>query len=479
MIEFVTLLFIFTLRHRDIVKSDLSVIILAAGKGTRMNSRLPKVLQPLASRPLLAHVLQCVEQLQATRSIVVYGHGGAAVQACFVQTLVSGRAIDWVEQVEQLGTGHAVQVTLPVLPVEGQSLILYGDVPLVQPETLKRLQAAAQSGIAMITQNLASPTGYGRIVREHGAITRIVEQKDATPAELQISEVNTGIYCVDNALLHSWLPKLSNQNAQGEYYLTDIVALAADDGIVIGAIQPSHDFEVEGVNDRCQLASLERRFQRHQAEQLLSAGVTLLDPARFDLRGQLSVGQDVVIDINVIIEGDCYLGDGVQVGAGCVLKNARVGSGTQIQPYSILDDVTIGAKASVGPFARLRPGTELADEAHIGNFVEVKNSRIGRGSKANHLAYLGDAVIGAGSNIGAGTITCNYDGARKHQTIIGERVFIGSNSALVAPISIGDGATIGAGSVVTQSVEIDSLAIARGTQRNIANYQRPNKSESR
>lgn len=452
--------------------TTLTVIILAAGKGTRMNSRLPKVLQPLASRPLLAHVLQCAQQLQAERTIVVYGHGGAQVQAIF-----KDQAISWVEQAEQLGTGHAVQVTLPVLPTDGHSLILYGDVPLVQPATLKRLQAAAQSGIAMITQQLAHPSGYGRIVREQGLITRIVEQKDATTAELQISEVNTGIYCVDNALLHRWLPKLSNQNAQAEYYLTDIVAMAAAEGLVIGSIQPTHEFEIEGVNDRRQLAGLERRFQQYQAEQLLQSGVTLLDPTRFDLRGQLSVGQDVLIDINVIIEGDCYLGDGVSIGAGCILKNARIGSGTQVQPYSVLDDVTIGANAMVGPFARLRPGTELADDAHIGNFVEVKNSRIGRGSKANHLAYLGDAVVGAGSNIGAGTITCNYDGARKHQTIIGERAFIGSNSSLVAPVSIGDGATIGAGSVITKSVDAESLAVARGTQRQIANYQRPTKGQ--
>ncbi|MEC7119280.1 MAG: bifunctional UDP-N-acetylglucosamine diphosphorylase/glucosamine-1-phosphate N-acetyltransferase GlmU [Pseudomonadota bacterium] len=450
----------------------LSVIILAAGKGTRMNSRLPKVLQPLANRPLLAHVLQCAERLSADRTIVVYGHGGAAVQAAFTDP-----AIDWVEQAEQLGTGHAVQVTLPVLPTQGQSLILYGDVPLVQPDTLKRLQVAAQSGLAMITQTLDNPTGYGRIVREAGQIVRIVEQKDADKNVRAIQEVNTGIYCVDNALLHRWLPNLSNHNAQSEYYLTDIVAMAAADGIAIGSIQPSQDFEVEGVNDRRQLAGLERRYQRYQADQLLLTGVTLLDPDRFDLRGRLSVGQDVLIDVNVVIEGDCYLGDGVRIGAGCLLKNARIGAGTQVQPYSVLDDVTIGASATVGPFARLRPGTELADDAHIGNFVEVKNSRIGRGSKANHLAYIGDAVVGAGSNIGAGTITCNYDGARKHQTVIGERAFIGSNSSLVAPVSIGDGATVGAGSVVTKSVEAGSLAVARGSQRNIANYQRPVKGQ--
>lgn len=448
----------------------LSVIILAAGKGTRMNSRLPKVLQPLAGQPLLGHVLAQAQRLQVERMITVYGHGGEQVKATFAK-----QDIEWVEQAEQLGTGHAVQVTLPVLPQQGQSFILYGDVPLVQPETLKRLQQAASTGIAMITLSLDNPTGYGRIVREDGKIRRIVEHKDASEAEKQISEVNTGIYCVDNACLHRWLPQLSNNNVQGEYYLTDIVAMAVADGLEIGSIQPEYEFEVEGVNDRIQLANLERRFQLHQVLQLQKAGVTFLDPARFDLRGQLSVGQDVRIDVNVIIEGDCYLGDGVVVGAGCVLKNARVAAGTIIHPYSVLDDVTVGADTTIGPFARLRPGTELADGAHIGNFVEVKNSRIGRGSKANHLAYLGDAVVGAGSNIGAGTITCNYDGAFKHQTVIGENAFIGSNSSLVAPIQIGDGATVGAGSVVTKNVADNALAVARGQQRQIENYQRPRK----
>lgn len=450
----------------------LTVIILAAGKGTRMNSRLPKVLQPLAGRPLLAHVLEQAKRLQADRMITVYGHGGALVQAAF-----AGQAIEWVEQAEQLGTGHAVQVTLPVLPTDGQSLILYGDVPLVQPETLQRLQAAATGGLAMITMNLANPTGYGRIKREAGRIVRIVEQKDASPEERLITEINTGIYCVDNARLHEWLPKLSNHNVQKEYYLTDIVEMAAADGVEIGSIEPTYDFEVEGVNDRLQLSALERRFQAYQAEQLMRAGVTLLDPARFDLRGRLSVGQDVRIDANVIIEGDCYLGDGVVVGAGCVLKNARVGAGSVLQPYSVLDDVVVGSENAIGPFARLRPGSELADGVHIGNFVEVKNSRIGRGSKANHLAYVGDAVVGSGSNIGAGTITCNYDGAYKHQTVIGSNAFIGSNSSLVAPVTIADGATVGAGSVITKDVAESQLAIARGQQRNINNYQRPSKNK--
>lgn len=448
----------------------LSVIILAAGKGTRMNSRLPKVLQPLAGKSLLGHVLAQVQRLAVERVITVYGHGGEQVKSRFAD-----QAIEWVEQAEQLGTGHAVQVTLPVLPKAGQSFILYGDVPLVQPETLQRLQASASSGISMITLHVDNPTGYGRIVREGGKIQRIVEHKDATDAEKEITEINTGIYCVDNAYLHQWLPRLSNENVQGEYYLTDIVAMAVAEGLEIGSIQPTVDFEVEGVNDRLQLANLERRYQCYQTQQLQKLGVTFFDPQRFDLRGQLSVGQDVQIDINVIIEGDCYLGDGVQVGAGSILKNARVGAGSIIQPYSVLDDVTVGADTTIGPFARLRPGTELSDGAHIGNFVEVKNSRIGRGSKANHLAYLGDAVVGAGSNIGAGTITCNYDGAFKHQTVIGENAFIGSNSSLVAPVHIGDGATVGAGSVITKDVAENALAVARGQQRHIENYQRPRK----
>lgn len=452
----------------------LSVIILAAGKGTRMNSRLPKVLQPLAGKPLLGHVLAQTARIDADRVITVYGHGGDLVKAAFTCPTHAGQTIDWVEQAEQKGTGHAVQVTLPVLPETGKSLILYGDVPLVRADTLRRLLDAANGGLAMITLDLENPTGYGRIVRNSkNQITRVVEQKDATEKERAITEVNTGIYAVDNALLHRWLPNLSNDNAQGEYYLTDIVEMAAKDKIIIGSIQPTYAFEVEGVNDRLQLSALERQWQRHQAIDLMKAGVTLLDPARFDLRGHLSVGQDVQIDINVIIEGDCYLGDGVSVGAGCHLKNAKISSGTKILPYSIIDDVTIGSNAFIGPFARLRPGTVLADDVHVGNFVEIKNSRVGDGSKANHLAYIGDALIGSSSNIGAGTITCNYDGANKHQTMIGSQAFIGSNSSLVAPVSIGDQATVGAGSVVTTDVPAGSLAVARGQQRNIANYKRP------
>ena len=446
----------------------LSVIILAAGKGTRMNSRLPKVLQPLAGQPLLAHVFKQANTLNAEQVIGVIGHGSAYVKQQFAD-----QPVTWVEQTEQLGTGHAVQVTLPALPKTGQSLILYGDVPLIRAQTLQQLQEAAAGGIAMMTLTVADPTGYGRIVRQDHKIQRIVEHKDASEQQRQICEINTGIYCVDNACLHRWLPKLSNNNAQGEYYLTDIVEMAVADGLDIGSVQPEYECEVEGVNDRLQLATLERRYQAYQAEQLLKAGVTLTDPVRFDLRGTLSTGQDVRIDVNVVIEGECHLGDGVQIGAGCMLKNVRIGADTVILPYSVLEGAVVGASAHIGPFARLRPGAELADQVHVGNFVEVKNSQLGQGSKANHLTYIGDAIIGSGSNIGAGTITCNYDGVNKHKTIIGDKAFIGSNSSLVAPLHIGHGATVGAGSVVTKDVPDTTLAVARGQQRNVENYQRP------
>ncbi|TXJ08355.1 MAG: UDP-N-acetylglucosamine diphosphorylase/glucosamine-1-phosphate N-acetyltransferase [Acinetobacter sp.] len=448
-----------------------TVIILAAGKGTRMKSALPKVLQPLANTPLLGHVFETAKKLNAQRLITIYGHGGELVKQTFVD-----ENIDWVEQAEQLGTGHAVQMTLPVLPQDGLSLILYGDVPLVMPETLQRLlDESIHSGIGMITLDVADPTGYGRIVRQDGKVQAIVEHKDASAAQRQITEINTGIYCVSNAKLHQWLPKLSSNNAQGEYYLTDIVAMAVSEGLEIASITPEFAFEVEGVNDRLQLANLEREWQRYQAQQLMRQGVHLIDPNRFDLRGTLSCGQDVIIDINVIIEGDCELGDNVKIGAGCVLKNTTIAAGTIVQPYSVFDSAIVGQNNQIGPFARLRPQAILADEVHIGNFVEVKNTRIGHASKANHFTYLGDAEIGTESNIGAGTITCNYDGANKHKTIIGNQAFIGSNSSLVAPVHIGDGATVGAGSVITRDVENNSLAFERSTQLSKANYQRPQK----
>ena len=448
-----------------------SVIILAAGKGTRMRSNLPKVLQPLAGRPLLGHVIETAKKLNAANIITIYGHGGDKVQQAFAQ-----ENVQWVEQAEQLGTGHAVKVTLPVLPTEGVSLILSGDVPCVTQETLQRLlDASAQTGIGIVTLTVDDATGYGRIVRENGQIQAIVEHKDANDEQRKIKEFNTGIYCVSNAKLHQWLPKLSNENAQGEYYLTDIIAMAIVDGLEVASVEPELAFEVEGVNDRVQLAALEREFQNHQAKKLMQQGVHLIDPARFDLRGNLSVGQDVRIDINVIIEGDCEFGDDVEIGAGCVIKNTKIASGTKVQPYSIFDHAVVGSDAQIGPFARLRPGAKLANEVHIGNFVEVKNSSIGLGSKANHFTYLGDAEVGAGSNIGAGTITCNYDGANKYKTIIGDAAFIGSNSSLVAPVSIGNGATIGAGSVITRDVAENSLAFERSKQVAKENYQRPQK----
>ena len=448
-----------------------TVIILAAGKGTRMRSKLPKVLQPLAGQPLLGHVIHTAKQLHAQNIITIYGHGGDLVKNSFQH-----EHIQWVEQAEQLGTGHAVQVTLPVLPQDGISLILYGDVPLVRQQTLEQLlDASSQTGIGMITLTVDNPTGYGRIVRENGQIQAIVEHKDASDAQRQIQEINTGIYCVSNAKLHEWLPKLSNNNAQGEYYLTDIVEMAVAEGLEIASIQPEQAFEVEGVNDRIQLAALEREFQAQQALELMRQGVTLTDPKRFDLRGQLKVGQDVRIDINVIIEGDCELGDGVEIGAGCVLKNTKIAAGTKVQPYSIFDGAVVGEDTQIGPFARLRPGAKLANDVHIGNFVEVKNSSIGLGSKANHFTYLGDAEVGAGSNIGAGTITCNYDGANKFKTIIGDAAFIGSNSSLVAPVVIGNGATVGAGSVITRDVADNSLAFERSKQVAKEDYQRPQK----
>ena len=448
-----------------------SVIILAAGKGTRMRSHLPKVLQPLAGRPLLGHVIETAKKLQAENIITIYGHGGQLVQDAFVE-----EKIQWVEQAEQLGTGHAVQMTLPVLPKEGISLILYGDVPLVRQQTLEQLlEASRETGIGMITLTVENPAGYGRIVRESGKIQAIVEHKDASDEQRLINEINTGIYCVSNAKLHQWLPQLSNDNVQDEYYLTDIVAMAVADGLEIASIQPELAFEVEGVNDRLQLSTLERDFQQQQAKDLMQQGVHLIDPSRFDLRGTLKAGQDVRIDINVIIEGDCEFGDFVEIGAGCVLKNTKIAAGTKVQPYSVFENAVVGENTQIGPFARLRPGAKLGDDVHIGNFVEVKNTSIGTGSKANHFTYLGDAEVGENSNIGAGTITCNYDGANKHKTIIGNEAFVGSNSSLVAPVRIGNGATVGAGSVITRDVEDYSLAFERAKQLSKENYQRPQK----
>ncbi|MBQ0714350.1 MAG: bifunctional UDP-N-acetylglucosamine diphosphorylase/glucosamine-1-phosphate N-acetyltransferase GlmU [Paraperlucidibaca sp.] len=454
----------------------LQVVILAAGKGTRMRSALPKVMQPLAGKPLLAHVLDASRTLGAERPIVVYGHGGDVVQNAFTND-----AIDWVLQAEQKGTGHAVLVALPVLAKEGSTLILYGDVPLLSVSTLQRLLAVCEgkNELGLLTVTLDNPTGYGRIVREAGKVSRIVEQKDASADELLIKEVNTGILCVPNALLHKWLPELRNANSQGEYYLTDLIGMATAEGVAVTAVHPNTPWEVEGVNDKLQLATLERVWQRAQADALLRAGVTIIDPARVDIRGELVHGQDVLLEPNVQINGRVVLGDGVQVGMGSVLSNCEIAAETIIKPYSIIDSASIGERAQIGPFARIRPGSDLGADVHIGNFVETKATRMGAGSKANHLTYLGDAVIGSGSNIGAGTITCNYDGANKHLTTIGDNVFIGSNNSLVAPVEISSNATTGAGSTITKSVAQATLAVSRAKQITLDGWQRPTKNTTK
>lgn len=454
----------------------LQVVILAAGKGTRMRSALPKVMQPLAGKPLLAHVLDASRTLGAERPIVVYGHGGDVVRNAFTND-----AIDWILQAEQKGTGHAVLVALPVLAKEGSTLILYGDVPLLSVSTLQRLLAVCEgkNELGLLTVTLDNPTGYGRIVREAGKVSRIIEQKDASADELLIKEVNTGILCVPNALLHKWLPELRNANSQGEYYLTDLIGMATAEGVAVSAVHPDTPWEVEGVNDKLQLATLERVWQRAQADALLRAGVTIIDPARVDIRGELVHGQDVLLEPNVQINGRVVLGDGVQVGMGSVLSNCEIAAETIIKPYSIIDSASIGERAQIGPFARIRPGSDLGADVHIGNFVETKATRMGAGSKANHLTYLGDAVIGSGSNIGAGTITCNYDGANKHLTTIGDNVFIGSNNSLVAPVEISSNATTGAGSTITKSVAQATLAVSRAKQITLDGWQRPTKNTTK
>ncbi|MGP5518494.1 bifunctional UDP-N-acetylglucosamine diphosphorylase/glucosamine-1-phosphate N-acetyltransferase GlmU [Psychrobacter celer] len=455
--------------------SPLSVIILAAGKGTRMQSAKPKVLQTLAGKSLLAHVLDTCHQLTVDETIIVHGFGGEQVKA-EITTQYAQSALTWVAQTEQLGTGHAVKVTLSDLPKDGQSLILYGDVPLVSCQTLTALKSANTDGMSMLTLTVDNPFGLGRIKRDNnGNIEAIVEQKDASADERAIKEINSGIYCVDNALLHKYLPKLSNDNAQQEYYLTDIVKMAVADGIAIAAIEPEHTFEIEGVNNRQQLASLERTWQGKLVADLQEAGVQFADPSRVDIRGTLSAGQDVFVDVGVVFEGDCTLGDNVYIEAGCVIKNAHIGNACHIKPYCVIDHAKIGAGVDVGPFAHLRPESVLADQSKVGNFVEIKKSTIGQGSKVNHLSYVGDSTVGTGVNIGAGVITCNYDGANKSQTIIEDNAFIGSNASLVAPVTIGDTATVAAGSVITKDVDASALAFGRARQTQKENFQRPTK----
>ncbi len=451
--------------------SMLHLIILAAGAGKRMYSHLPKVLQPLGGRPLLAHALAVAEQLTPATTHVVYGHGGTQVRHAFAHA-----EVNWVEQAQQLGTGHAVAQALPQVPDAATVLILYGDVPLLQAQTLRTLLRPLNQPrhIAVLTVELRAPTGYGRILRdEQGQVTGIVEEKDASPAEKMITEVNTGILAAPAHALKRWVAQLSNRNAQGEYYLTDVLALAKAEEYHIATLLASDTQEVMGVNDRLQLAELERVYQGRQARALLRQGVGVADPDRFDLRGELQAGVDVWLDINVICEGRVILGDGVRIGAGCLLRDVTLGAGTEVLPYSVLDGVQAAAACRIGPYARLRPGTVLAAQTHIGNFVELKNSQVGHGSKINHLSYIGDTSVGEGVNIGAGTITCNYDGVHKHRTVIADRAFIGSNTQLVAPVTIGVGATIGAGSTITHDAPPEQLTLARAPQMTVAHWKRP------
>jgi bifunctional UDP-N-acetylglucosamine pyrophosphorylase/glucosamine-1-phosphate N-acetyltransferase len=447
----------------------LSVVILAAGKGTRMCSRLPKVLHKIADKPMVQHVIDSVKDVGAENIHLIYGHGGDQMQAH-----ITDSQLNWIEQTEQLGTGHAMQMALPHFRDNEKILIVYGDVPLLAPQTLQRLvDAQPEGGIGLLTVHLEDPTGYGRIERVDGKITAIVEQKDASESQRAIKEVNTGILVASAADLNRWLPALSSDNAAGEFYLTDIIGMAHQEGKLIEAVNPSSSVEVEGVNNRLQLATLERAYQLQVAEKLLLSGVMLRDPARFDLRGELTCGLDVDIDINVIIKGKVTLGDGVVVGANCILIDCDIEDDVVIQANSIIESSHIGARSTIGPFARIRPNTVLKEEVHVGNFVEIKKSTLGNGSKCGHLTYLGDTTIGERVNVGAGVITCNYDGANKFQTIIGDDVFVGSDCQLIAPVTIGNGATTGAGTTVANDVPDNALAISRTKQRHLNNWKRP------
>lgn len=449
----------------------LSVVILAAGKGTRMYSDLPKVLHPIAGKPMVKHVIDTAKQLGAHNIHLVYGHGGD-----LMQQRLANEPVNWVLQTEQLGTGHAMQQAAPFFADDENILMLYGDAPLITKATLEKLIAAKpDKGIALLTVVLDNPTGYGRILRENGNVVGIVEQKDANAEQLKIQEVNTGVMVSDGASFKKWLTQLDNNNAQGEYYMTDVIALANRDGCQVAAVQAADLMEVEGANNRLQLTALEQYFQQKQARELLLAGVMLLDPNSFKLRGELTHGKDVEIDMNVILKGKVRLGNRVKIGAGCVITNCDIGDDVEIKPYSVLEDSSVGANAAIGPFSRLRPGAELAENTHVGNFVEIKKAQIGKGSKVNHLTYVGDAEIGKDCNIGAGVITCNYDGANKFKTIIGDNVFIGSDSQLVAPVTIESGATIGAGSTIRDDVRHDELVTTRVPQKHIQGWERPKK----
>ncbi len=452
----------------------LSIVILAAGQGRRMRSDIPKVLQPLAGAPLLAHVLELAASLVPAATHVVHGHGGEAVRERFAQATT----LQWWRQSEQRGTGHALLQALPGIPDTHRVLVLYGDVPLLRGETLRSLleSAGRHGGVALLTALLDDPEGYGRIVRDaRGQLRRIVEQRDAGARERRIREVNTGVLVAPARLLRAWLARLSPENAQGEYYLTDVVAMAVRQRRSVATLTAADATEVLGVNDKLQLAEAEAEYRRRRARQLMAHGVTLIDPARIDLRGAISVGRDVLLDANVVLEGPVELADGVRIGANCVLSNAQIGARTVLHPNCVVQGVRVGSDCQVGPFTRLRPQADVGDGVHLGNFVEIKNSRIGAGSKVNHLSYIGDSTVGRDVNVGAGSITCNYDGMNKLRTDIGDAAFIGSGSMLVAPVKIGDGATIGAGSTITSEAPAGKLTLARARQVTIEHWQRPRK----
>lgn len=452
---------------------NLEVIILAAGQGTRMKSPLPKVLHPVAGRPMLQHVVDTARELQPVAIHVVIGHGAESVRDALAQ-----EDLNWVIQEQQLGTGHAVLQAMPAVQENSTVLVLYGDVPLIRMDTLRALVALAAASPALLTAKLEDATGYGRILRAHdGSVLGVVEHKDADPEQLLIKEMNTGVLAAPAADLRTYLPAVGNANSQGEYYLPDVLSMAVADGRTVAAQLASSELEILGVNDRLQLSQVEREYQLRQAQQLLRDGVSIADPARLDIRGLLQCGSDVSIDVNVVIEGKVTLGDGVFIGPNCVLKNVKIDAGAAIHAMSHLEDAEVGPLANVGPYARLRPGTVLAEGARVGNFVETKKAVIGAGSKVNHLSYVGDCEMGAGVNVGAGTITCNYDGVNKHKTRLGDDVFIGSNSTLVAPLDVADGGFVGAGSTVTKAVGAKELAVSRAKQRNITGWQRPGKDD--
>ncbi len=463
------------LRIKELCGLGLSTIILAAGQGTRMRSDLPKVLQPLAGRPLLGHVLDCAAALSADDICVVYGHGGDAVKNAFPD-----ESLRWVLQAEQLGTGHALQQAIPGTPDSNRVLVLFGDVPLLTPATCQRLLDETPAGdIAVLSVDMEDPTGYGRIIREGSKVSCIVEEKDAGPEEKAVQEINTGVLVGPADKFRHWLADLGNDNAQGEYYLTDVIAMAVNDGVAVHGVKADNWTEVMGINDKKQLAEAERALQARLVDELMAQGVGFADPARVDIRGSLRCGKDVFIDINAVFEGDVELGDGVKIESNNLIRNSKLGAGALVHSNCHIEGATTGTNCEIGPFARLRPGAELANDVKIGNFVEVKKSTIADGSKVNHLTYIGDAEIGKHVNVGAGTITCNYDGVNKHKTVIGDRASIGSNVNLVAPVNVGSGATIGAGSTISKHAPADELTVARSKQVTIPGWKRPTKKETK